>query len=132
MQEGAATPERLMRSRYTAFVMSNVEYLIQTTHSALLSRGMRNELKEACRENQWLSLRVIDTEDVSEIEGYVEFVAYARQGEVTVELHERSRFFKVKERWLYHSGVVLPHFKIRPNEPCWCGSGKKLKNCHRV
>src|SRR4051812_1570840 len=22
--------------------------------------------------------------------------------------------------------------KTRPNDPCWCGSGKKFKRCHRV
>ena len=20
--------------------------------------------------------------------------------------------------------------KVRPNDPCWCGSGKKAKHCH--
>ena len=23
-----------------------------------------------------------------------------------------------------------PHEKLGRNEPCWCGSGKKFKNCH--
>ena len=22
--------------------------------------------------------------------------------------------------------------KVRPNDPCWCGSGKKFKRCHKV
>lgn len=27
--------------------------------------------------------------------------------------------------------IVRPTKKMRPNEPCWCGSGKKFKKCHR-
>ena len=26
--------------------------------------------------------------------------------------------------------IVNEHPKIGRNEPCWCGSGKKYKNCH--
>jgi preprotein translocase subunit SecA len=26
--------------------------------------------------------------------------------------------------------VVKPQWKVRPNDPCPCGSGKKYKKCH--
>lgn len=30
------------------------------------------------------------------------------------------------------TGEGLPPFKLSPEDPCFCGSGKKLKNCHGV
>ncbi|MCB0963290.1 MAG: SEC-C domain-containing protein, partial [Acidimicrobiales bacterium] len=26
---------------------------------------------------------------------------------------------------------TVPVHKMRPNDPCWCGSGQKFKRCHR-
>ena len=132
MRDGAETPEQLMRSRYCAFLWGDVDYLLKTTHEDMLSPGMRFELQQACQDNEFLSLRVIEARPSKRDEGFVEFVAYSRQGGVTAELHEKSRFLREDGRWLYQSGKVLPHYKLGANEPCWCGSGKKLKKCHRV
>ena len=30
------------------------------------------------------------------------------------------------------SPVAADPAKLRPNDPCWCGSGQKYKRCHRV
>ena len=29
------------------------------------------------------------------------------------------------------SSTITPLAKVRPNDPCWCGSGLKFKRCHR-
>ncbi|MGD2207560.1 MAG: SEC-C domain-containing protein [Anaerolineae bacterium] len=34
---------------------------------------------------------------------------------------------RVKERW----NVVKRKLKLSRNDPCWCGSGKLYKHCHR-
>lgn len=128
---GAATPEELMRSRFSAYVESDVDYLLKTTHADGIEPNMRVELDYACATNRWIFLRVVDTPRPSRNEGVVEFVAYCQQGDEIGELHERSKFKKVNDSWVYHSGDVLPHYKIGVNEVCWCGSGKKLKKCHR-
>ncbi len=132
MEQGARTPEELMRSRYVAFVKKDVEYLLKTTHPDLLEPGFREELELEFERNTWLSLRILEASQPSGGAGYVEFVAYSKQGACAAELHERSKFLYEDGRWLYHSGKILPAYKIGRNEPCWCGSGKKIKHCHRI
>jgi len=118
-----------MRSRYTAFVKGNVDYLLATSHENLLEEGFRQELEEACAKNKWLSLKIIKSSMSRDDRGYVEFVAYCRQGKSVAELHEKSLFLRVEGKWLYHSGEVLPHYALGGDELCWCGNGKKLKDC---
>jgi len=74
----AKNPEELMRSRYTAFVKGNVDYLLATSHENLLEEGFRQELEEACAKNKWLSLKIIKSSMSGDDRGYVEFVAYCR------------------------------------------------------
>lgn len=132
MNEGASTPEQLMRSRYVAFVKKDVDYLLETSHPDFLEPGLKEELEQAFEQNEWLSLRVLDTPLARGGVGYVEFAAYCRQGACAAELHERSKFLCVDGRWLYRGGRILPDYKIGADEPCWCGSRKKLKKCHRI
>ncbi|UCH24139.1 MAG: anaerobic sulfatase maturase [Deltaproteobacteria bacterium] len=42
-------------------------------------------------------------------------------------LNERQPAFPHPESYHFHS---LPRLEIRRNDPCFCGSGKKLKYCH--
>ena len=45
-------------------------------------------------------------------------------------LEEVSRFVKEDERWWYVDGApTLNRLKPRRNDPCLCGSGRKLKVC---
>jgi len=38
----------------------------------------------------------------------------------------------VGERWrnIFEEALAIPDKKLRRNDPCWCESGKKFKNCH--
>jgi|GEM_PF-3215856 len=37
---------------------------------------------------------------------------------------------KQNTHWFYVDGELLEDMKLSRNEPCFCGSGKKLKKCH--
>ncbi|MGV2831009.1 YchJ family protein [Myxosarcina sp. GI1(2024)] len=129
----APTAERLMRSRYTAFYKSNIEYLIATLHPSKRKFDDRLKLSHSAKNTTWLNLKIIDTsqgQPAAEI-GFVEFVAVYLVREPQ-QLHERSRFIKEGDLWLYLDGVLLPPIIPKRNEPCWCGSGKKYKKCHGV
>jgi len=116
-----------MRSRYSAFCTGNVNYLIATRHSSQRAAADRQTLAQTIAETKWLSLRVLHAS-----ESQVEFVAfYQSQGQLS-QLHERSNFVSESGRWFYVDGVHLPPIKLERNDPCWCGSGKKLKQCHGV
>ena len=133
----APTAEALMRSRYTAYVVGNIEYLLASHHASKRAANARNQLKETIANTQWLGLTVLETEagKPDDTNGVVEFVArYQPNGSKgkkgAEQIHERSKFLKRKGRWFYLDGTHLPPLNPKGNEPCWCGSRKKFKNCH--
>ena len=124
-----------MRSRYTAFVEKNVEYLLATWDPA--HRPARLELDKD--RTDWLGLTVLRTErgGESDDEGRVEFVARFRLHGQEQALRENSRFRRTAAGWIYIDGDIgdrptaaataLP--RIGRNDPCPCGSGQKWKRC---
>lgn len=100
----APTAEQLMRSRYSAFVEGDEDYLLATWHPD--TRPSRVRLDPAQR---WLGLSIKSTESGQEADdtGTVEFVArYKVQGRGH-RLHEVSRFEKIDGRWYYLKGEHL-------------------------
>ena len=126
-------PERLMRSRYTAFCRGDADYLMATMDSENSEERpeiVRQELDRAIAETQWLGLRVLGSGTDGTDRGWVEFAAFYRQADHLHQLHERSAFFLREGRWLYRDGRMLPPLQLGRNEPCFCGSNKKYKKCH--
>jgi SEC-C motif-containing protein len=130
-QAHAPTAEALMRSRYTAYTQGNVDYLIATHHPTQRTANQRAELANSIQSTTWLGLQVIETcqGQGDDQQGAVEFIAYYRAPSLG-QIHERSRFVKQRDRWLYVDGEMLPPVVPKRNDPCWCGSGKKYKACH--
>ena len=100
----APTAEALMRSRYTAYVEGNVEYLKSTWHS-----HYRPSSVEAVAGQKWLGLKIRRTENggPDDTEGVVEFVARFKIGGKGHRLHEISRFVRVEGCWNYTTGELL-------------------------
>ena len=119
-----------MRSRYTAYVRGEIDYLIATHHSKQpLDRAA---IERFSRESKWQGLEILAVQHPAEDEGIVEFIARAEG----FSHHERSRFAKIDGRWLYLDGDTPKPTPLRKsatpgrNDPCPCGSGKKYKKCH--
>lgn len=127
-----ATPEQLMRSRYTAFCHGAVDYLIDTRHPTQRRPDDQQTLAQTIAETEWLGLRVLATEakPATPNQGFVEFVAFYRSQGHFGQLHEKSEFRRQDARWYYLQGVILAPIPFKRNDPCWCGSGKKYKQCH--
>jgi SEC-C motif-containing protein len=135
----AATAEDLMRSRYTAYVLANIDHVVATHDPATRDTVDRAASEAWAKQSTWLGLDIVATEagGADDTTGMVEFVAkFSLAGRVQ-QHHERSRFRKEDGRWYYVDGDIQ---KARPvereapkvgrNEPCPCGSGKKFKKCH--
>nr|WP_081586804.1 YchJ family metal-binding protein [Alloalcanivorax dieselolei] len=125
--EPAPTPEALMRSRYSAFVLNDTAYAKASWHPATRPASLTLDDGE-----QWCALRVLGS-GVQGDQGWVHFHAVAREADGFVVLEERSRFVAESGRWFYLNG----EHEIRPlkpgrNDPCPCGSGKKFKKCCAV
>ena len=127
----AITAEALMRSRYTAHVVKDVNYLLKTWHSSTKPGTIVSATIP-----DWYGLHIVRTEagDESDNHGVVEFKAKVLHKRKIWNLHEVSRFVKESNQWFYLDGDVLQappatSNKIGRNTPCPCGSGKKHKKC---
>ena len=124
-----------MRSRYTAFVLRDADYLLATW--APEYRPAKLDL--TTDRTEWLGLQILTTEagNETDVQGRVEFLARFRLDGKEQALRENSRFRKVGERWFYLDGQLAPlpaaSAAARPsigrNDPCPCGSGQKYKRC---
>ena len=100
---GLAAPdaESLMRSRYSAFVVRNMPYLLDTWHAS--TRPASLDLDEGAK---WLGLEIKHYRSTSENTAEVEFVARFRVAGRAVRQHELSRFVREHGRWFYLNGDV--------------------------
>ncbi len=104
----AKTAEALMRSRYTAFALGAIDYLISTTVSRKRSPQDAELLSEQTQVTTWTGLEIIDTVkgQADDTTGIVEFKAAFDSPEGSAVLHERSNFERENGRWVYTDGEV--------------------------
>ena len=114
----ATSAEQLMRSRFSAYVLQQTDYLYKTWHPD--TRPALSELADTSVE--WQQLKVITSDNET-----VEFLAIGHADGKNLILHERSRFFFMDGQWLYLDGQIFE--PPSRNGACPCGSGKKFKRC---
>ena len=116
-----------MRSRYTAHVLGDVDYIRESWHSDF--RPLNIELEPNIR---WVGLDVIEHQG-SETKARVEFEARFIVSGRLEAMRENSEFVRENGRWFYTRGETRPPRleprKLNRNEPCPCGSGRKFKRC---
>lgn len=108
----AATPEALMRSRYTAYACGAVAHLIRTTdpagpHHQGDARGWAEDLRRYCAQVRFTGLCVLDSSTDGD-RGHVSFRATFEHAGQTHALAEHSRFRRLDGRWVYTDGAPLP------------------------
>ncbi|AMV72318.1 YchJ family protein [Desulfuromonas carbonis] len=132
----AATPEQLMRARYSAHVKVEIDFLYASTHPDHREGYDHEGTRTWAQDSEWHGLQILETVDggTGAKEGEVEFVARFRDQSGLRSHHERARFLKKSGKWLFTEGVMvkakpLSVEKIGRNDPCPCGSGAKYKKC---
>ena len=103
----ARTAEELMRSRYTAFVLANDDYLMDSHHSATRQLHKKQERIDWAKSVKWIKLEILSTSLGAEndTEGTVEFKAHFKEGSQRKILHENSTFVREFGQWVYF-GIV--------------------------
>lgn len=104
------TAEQLMRSRYTAYATSAVEYIIQTTHISTRNAYNAKAIREWAETSQWIKLEVLKTVKgtAADLNGKVEFKAYFKDLSNVENIHyEYSHFMKEKGIWFFVEGKVF-------------------------
>ena len=94
----------LMRSRYSAYALGIIEYIMTTTHpnnpdASIALSDWQTSIAEFSKTTQFIGLSILEFVD-GENEAYVTFEARFDHG----FMKEKSRFYKMNGKWLYHSG----------------------------
>ncbi len=110
--EPAPTPEALMRSRYAAYALRLVEYVMDTTaQTGPRARPDRQawaaEIAQFGQECAFVGLAILGT-GVEGDSGWVHFRAVLSQDGADASFEERSGFERKDGRWLYASGTRVP------------------------
>lgn len=142
-----AHPEQLMRARFSAYVLKDVNYIARTYHPSQQSINASAEISQFATQARFLSLKVLDLAGAESLKpengvrwsevpaaeqiGYVHFIATFLLGERLETLEELSRFVMDHGVWSYLDGQLYTHPVQKPgrNDPCPCGSGRKFKQC---
>ena len=119
--------EQLMRSRYVAYALQQIDYLVRTTMPAQQPLLDVNSIARWSREAQWLGLTVHQhIPRIGKHHAQVAFTARFAEHGSAHEHHELSTFVQINGVWYFIDPTVsLPSMK----SPCICGSGAKFKAC---
>lgn len=103
----ANTPLSLMKSRYTAYVLGNIDFLMKSHHSSTRPTNEKEIILAWTNSIIWLGLEIIEETVPTNEVGYVTFKAsYVEKGQQNI-IYETSRFLKENKHWVYMDGTHL-------------------------
>ena len=128
------TPEELMRSRYTAYTLADIDYIKKTMKGEALIDFNEKDAKDWAKRVTWIKLHVFLSNFENSDTGFVEFEATFLDGYQLKSIYEKSKFILENGNWYYVSGThIQDKYRervISRNQACPCGSERKFKNCH--
>lgn len=99
--EKAPTALALMKSRYSAYVTQQADYLLNTTHNSQQKFYSKTEILNWAIANEWQKLEII-----SSTENTVEFKAYFLDENKQSQMHHEFSTFKQENgNWYYLEGT---------------------------
>lgn len=132
----AETAEALMRSRFSAYCINNWVYILKTYAKSQRKALNEQTLEDSAQGTKWLSLSVVTPPSKPHQGGrttdQVEFKAYYTLQHKPYLMHETSDFIVEDGEWRYTTGTMHSDsglLKTGRNDPCFCGSNKKYKQC---
>lgn len=127
-QAHAESASQLMRSRYSAFALQQIDYIVQTTALGQQASLDVDAIADWSKSNQWLKLEVLNSnEKLDKNHAQVEFKAHYHDGKQTQIHHEISHFVQHQARWYFLDPTTGQQPTMK--QLCICGSGKKFKQC---
>ncbi|MCK5293500.1 MAG: SEC-C domain-containing protein [Arcobacteraceae bacterium] len=104
------TALELMKSRYSAYVVKNIDYIIKTTHKENLDftiqiKQWKDDVLLFCEESNFIKLEILET-NLNDLESFVTFKVELQIKNKDESFVEKSKFLKENNMWLYHSAIV--------------------------
>lgn len=133
-----ATATALMRSRYTAYALSDIDYLFKTSGARVRKEFDAESSRKWADSAEWIGLEILAEEGGTESDdtGVVEFMAHYKIKDSVFNHHERAHFARQNDIWTFMDGKIIgpdpvrrDQPKVGRNDPCPCGSGQKYKKC---
>ena len=123
----APDAQALMRSRYTAYVLGKIDYIVASTVPAQQALLDVAAIEQWSRHTAWAGLTVHQHRPrIGKHHAQVHFSAAFDTAQGRQQHNEHSAFVCIGARWYFIDPTVpLPTMK----HPCFCGSGKKFKLC---
>lgn len=103
----ADSPESLMRSRYSAFVHKDVDYLYETLDPQARTDFDRKGTQDWAEQATFTGLEILKASSEGN-KGQVEFKAHFRMNDQDQVHHELSKFRKQGGIWYFRDGRVIP------------------------
>lgn len=137
-EKTAPTAEALMRARYTAYTLADIDFIRDSMHPRTRKEFQDEPTRQWAEKSKWLGLEIQETRDGGEGDekGLVEFIARFESDGEEKEHHEMAEFEKADDTWYFVDGkpvgpqtYVRSEPKVGRNDPCPCGSGRKFKKC---
>jgi len=132
------TAEQLMRSRYSAYVVGDVDYIFFSSAPNVQKEFDEESTRQWAESAEWHGLELVsmDKGGAEDVEGTVEFVAHYTINDHLCDHRELAEFTKIDGIWKFQDGKVFgpepfrrENPKVGRNSPCPCGSGRKYKKC---
>jgi SEC-C motif-containing protein len=134
-QTMAVTAEDMMRARYSAYVMQEIDFLCESLVPGSRGDWDAKSTKQWAEQSEWMGLEIVSTDkgQPEDNDGTVEFKAKYMVQNMPQEHHEIATFKKVDGKWYFVTGKSgnqpAKSTKVGRNDPCPCGSNKKYKKC---
>lgn len=95
-----SSPEELMRSRYSAYKIKDIDYLVATTHPDYRKYYSRKSIAKWANSVEFLKLTIVDAS-----EDRVKFIAIFRDEMGNLQEHREDSLFKFEDgKWYYLEG----------------------------
>ena len=134
----ASTAEELMRSRYSAYALGEVDWIVASQCEEGRQIVDREATAQWSKQSTWRGMEVLTTQEggADDQQGLVEFKAHYTVNGEDITHHEVAHFRRENNDWVFVDGIeVKPRpfkratAKVGANDPCPCNSGKKYKKC---
>lgn len=94
--------EICMRSRYSAYCLKNIDYIIESTYPSQRKYYPKKSLETWANSVSWFKLEIVSSSLT-----IVEFKAYFTEGNSEIQIHHEKSHFKVEnEIWYFFEGEV--------------------------
>lgn len=106
----ANTALELMKSRYSAYFVDNSDYIIKTTHKENPDftpeiKKWKEDILAFTKGSTFKKLEILEYY-LDDLDSYVKFRVELYIQNKDESFTEKSKFLKVDDKWLYHSGII--------------------------